>query len=60
MWLYPVYISDNILEAPITLGILDRFGSTITSMIALANADILQLFAGPPEVRATNECRWCI
>ena len=59
MWLYtpPVYISHNILEGPITLGILDRFGSTIASMIALAHADILQLFSGPPEVCAANERR---
>ena len=56
----PVYISQNILERPITLGILDRFGSTITSMTALAHADIFQLFSGPPEVCAANERRWCI
>ena len=62
MWLYtpPVYISHNIFEGPITLGILDRFGSTIASMIDLAHADILQLFSGPPEVCAVNERRWCI
>ena len=29
-------------------------------MIALAHADILQLFSGPPEVCAANERRWCI
>ena len=62
MWLYtpPVYISHNILEGPITLGILDRFGSTIASRISPAHADIPQLFSGPPEVCAANERRWCI
>ena len=62
MWLYtpPVYISHNILEGPITLGILDRFGSTIASMIAPAHGDILQLFSVPPEVCAANERRWYI
>ena len=60
LWLYTsqVYISHNILEGPITLGRLDRFGSTIAAMIALGhNADILQLFSGPPEVCAANERR---
>ena len=56
----PAYRSHTILEGPITLGILDRFGSTIASMIALAHADILQLFSGPPEVCAANERRWSI
>ena len=62
MWLYtpPVYISHNILQGPITLGILDRFGSTIASMIAPAHGDILQLFSVPPEVCAANERRWYI
>ena len=62
MWLYtsPVYISHDILEGPITPGRLDRFGSTIASMIALAHAGILQqLLSGPPEVCAANERRWC-
>ena len=61
IWLYtPVYISHNIFEGPIILRILDRFGSTIVSMIALAHADILQLFCGPPDMCAANERRWCI
>ena len=34
-------ILHNILEGPITLGRLDRFRSTIASMIALAHADAL-------------------
>ena len=56
----PVYISHHILEGPITLGRLDRFSSTIASMIALAHADVvLQLISGPPEVCAANERRWC-
>ena len=61
MWLLeeytpPVYISHNI-EGPISLGIVNRFGSVIVSMIAPAHADILQLFSGPPEVCAANERR---
>ena len=50
-------ISHNILEGSINLGRQDRFGSTIASMIALAHADILQLFSGSPEVCAANERR---
>ena len=59
MWLYtpPVYISHNKLEGPITLGILDRFGSTRVDMIPLAHADTPQLISGPPEVCAVNERR---
>ena len=53
-------MKHNILEGYITPGRLDRFGSTIASMIALAHADILQLFSGPPEVCTANERRWCI
>ena len=62
MWLYtpPVYISRNALAGPITVGRLDRFSSTISSMIAPAHADILQLFSGLAEVCAANERRWCI
>ena len=46
MWLYksPVKIFGKVLEGHITPGILDRFGSTISSMTALANANMLRLF----------------
>ena len=37
-----------------------RFGSTICSVTALANANILRLFPFPSEICATNERRWCI
>lgn len=59
MWLYasPVYIPHNFLAGPITPGRLDRIGSTIAAVIALAHANILQLFSGWPEVFASNGCR---
>ena len=56
----PVYISLNTLEGAITLERLDRFGSTIVSMITPAHADIPQLFSDSPDVCASNERRWCI
>ena len=62
MWLYtpPVYISHINFEGPLTPERMDRFVSTIVSIIISAHADILQLFAGPPEVCAANERQWFI
>ena len=36
------------------------FGATIAAMMALAHADLLQLFSEPPEACAANDRRWCI
>ena len=56
MWQHksPVCISPKISEGATTLGRLERFGSTTASMIALAHADILQMFSRPPEACAAN------
>ena len=62
MWLLkpPLYILQKNSERPLTLGIPDRFGSTIAPVLGLALVDILQQLSGPSEVCAANKRRWCV
>ena len=62
MWVLKptVYILQKNSERPLTLGIPDRFGSTIAPVLGLVHVDILQQLSGPSEVCAANKRRWCV